>query len=53
LPHWDADLPFTEDLGRTTRAALAIALDQAENIYKDFNMLILAYDSVDRYDSRD
>lgn len=50
LPHWDMPLFDHEDLGRTGRAGISVALRIAEDI-EDKNMLIIAYDKADRYDS--
>jgi len=50
LPHWDRpDLVGVEDLGRSTRAGIAVALDLAKTV-KDKDMLVIAYDKAERYD---
>ena len=49
LPHWDMDLPKADDLGRSSRAGLAVALDAATQC-TDKNILIIGYDKEDRYD---
>jgi len=48
LPHWDTRevAPY----GRTTQAGLATALRLADKVY-DKNIVIIAYDKADRYDS--
>lgn len=48
LPHWDA-IKY-EDVGRTTLAGIAVALDIAKKV-KGKNFLVIAYDKADRYDS--
>lgn len=49
LPHWDSLI--YEDLGRTGRAGIAVALDIARGV-KDKNFLIIGYDKAERYDSK-
>jgi len=49
LPHWDADIGQTGDLGRTTKAGLAVALSVAEKL-RDKNILVIGYDKDERYD---
>lgn len=48
LPHWDSIQQFS-DVGRTTHAALAVALSVAEKGVGK-NMLVIAYDKAERYD---
>lgn len=48
LPHWDA-IPQFSDVGRTTRAGIAVALSLTEWIIEK-NILIIGYDKADRYD---
>ena len=50
LPHWDVTLTNHEDLGRTGKAAISVALQLAENT-KGKNFLVIAYDKASRYDS--
>ena len=50
LPHWDMELENREDFGRSTRAAIAVALETARNVHEK-NLLIIAYDKADRYDN--
>ncbi len=49
LPHWDTDLEEISDLGRTTKAGLAVALQLAENV-RDQKILVIGYDKAERYD---
>lgn len=48
LPHWDS-IPQFSEVGRTTRAGIAVALSLAEGIIEN-NILIIGYDKADRYD---
>jgi len=48
LPHWDA--VKYGDVGKTTLAGIAAALDIAEKV-KNKNILVIAYDKAERYDS--
>lgn len=50
LPHWDMSLNDHKDLGRSTRAGIAVSLRLAEGM-GDKDMLIIAYDKASRYDS--
>ncbi len=50
LPHWDVTLENHEDLGRTGRAGISVALDLARNVHGK-NFLVIAYDKAERYDS--
>lgn len=50
LPHWDMELYNHKDIGRTTKAGVAVALEVARNV-SDKNMLVIAYDKADRYDN--
>ena len=51
LPHWDdRNIADHEDLGRSSRASLAVALEIAKMV-SDKNLLIIGYDKIDRYDS--
>lgn len=50
LPHWDAQLEKCDDLGRSTRAGIATALDIAKNV-KGKSLLVIGYDKAERYDS--
>ncbi|MFH1133081.1 MAG: pyridoxal-phosphate dependent enzyme [Nanoarchaeota archaeon] len=50
LPHWDVLFPGHEDLGRTGRAGIAVALRLAEKATGK-NFLVIAYDKASRYDS--
>ncbi|MBI2573659.1 pyridoxal-phosphate dependent enzyme [Candidatus Woesearchaeota archaeon] len=50
LPHWDQTFTGYEDAGRSTRAGIACAIEVAKSV-KDQNIVILAYDKADRYDS--
>ena len=49
LIHWDRVFKGHEDLGRTGRAGIAVALDLAERV-EGKNILIVAYDKANRYD---
>ncbi len=49
LPHWDVDIIHAGDLGRTTKAGLAVALQLAEKV-RDKNILVIGYDKAERYD---
>ena len=49
LPHWDCEMGQTDNLGRTTRAGLAVALNLAEKIQEQ-TILIIGYDRSNRYD---
>tara|TARA_Y100000310_G_scaffold60318_1_gene55678 strand:- start:150 stop:1178 length:1029 start_codon:yes stop_codon:yes gene_type:complete len=51
LPHWDdPNIIDHEDLGRSSRAGLAVALEIAKRV-SEKNLLIIGYDKIDRYDS--
>ncbi len=50
LPHWDQTFAGYEDLGRSTRAGIACAIELAKSV-ENQNIVILAYDKADRYDS--
>jgi cysteine synthase len=51
LPHWDdPNIADHEDLGRSSRAGLAAALEIAKRV-SEKNLLIIGYDKIDRYDS--
>lgn len=50
LVHWDKPIEGHEDVGRTTRAGINVALRTAENV-ESKNMLVIGYDRSDRYDS--
>lgn len=50
LPHWDATNLQSLDLGRSTKAAIAVALKLAKKM-KNKKIVIIAYDKPDRYDS--
>ena len=50
LPHWDMELEHREDFGRSTKAAIAVALETAGHC-RGKNLLIIAYDKSDRYDN--
>ena len=49
LPHWDNRTIIANDLGRTTRAGLAVALSLAEEVIEN-NFLVIGYDKAERYD---
>lgn len=49
LPHWDVKYNGYEDLGRSTRAGISVALDIAKRI-NGKNLLIIGYDKSERYD---
>lgn len=49
LPHWDMELEHCADLGRSSRAGIAVALQIARNI-NEKNLVIIGYDTIDRYD---
>ena len=49
LPHWDQTFAGHEDVGRSTRAGIAAALELAQTVHHK-TMLILAYDNASRYD---
>jgi cysteine synthase len=49
LAHWDQ---FThEDLGRTGRASIAVAYHHAQQLGENKNIIVIAYDKAERYDS--
>lgn len=48
LPHWDA-IPQFSDVGRTTRAGIAVALSLTKWVLEN-NILIIGYDKAERYD---
>jgi len=51
LPHWDdPNIAYHEDLGRSSRAGLAVALEIAKRV-SEKDLLIIGYDKIDRYDS--
>jgi cysteine synthase A len=51
LPHWDdPNIADHEDLGRSSRAGLAVALEIAKRD-SGKSLLIIGYDKIDRYDS--
>lgn len=49
LPHWDMNLENCLDLGRSSRAGIAVALQVAQNVIKK-KMVVLGYDKMERYD---
>src|SRR3989344_3421080 len=50
LPHWDVTLVNHEDLGRTGKAGVSVALNIARNV-EGKNLLVIGYDKAERYDS--
>ena len=48
LNGWDTGVIGHENLGRTGRAGISVALDMAKEV-NGKNMLVLAYDKADRY----
>jgi len=50
LVHWDTPIDNYDDIGRTTRASINIALRVAESVGEK-NMLVIGYDKAERYDS--
>ncbi len=50
LPHWDMRLEDCHDLGRSSRAGIAVALQIADRV-RNKNLVIIGYDKIDRYDS--
>ncbi len=50
LPHWDMKLLNYQDLGRSSRAGIAVALQIARKV-RDKNLVVIGYDKIDRYDS--
>ncbi|RLE39350.1 hypothetical protein DRJ17_01355 [Candidatus Woesearchaeota archaeon] len=50
LPHWDMPLVDHEDLGRTGKAGIAVALKIAEKV-NGKNLVVIGYDKAERYDS--
>jgi cysteine synthase len=49
LPHWDISYSGNNDLGRSTRAGISVALEIAKTV-NGKNFLVIAYDKSDRYD---
>ena len=50
LPHWDMELENCQDLGRSSKAGIAVALHMARNI-SDKDLVVIGYDKIERYDS--
>ena len=50
LVHWDTPIENHDNVGRTTRAGINVALNIAKNV-KGKNMLVIGYDKAERYDS--
>jgi hypothetical protein len=50
LPHWDTLIENFTQFGRSTNAGLQVALEFAREV-KEKDLLIIAYDKADRYDS--
>jgi len=50
LVHWDKPIVNFNDVGRTTRAGINVALDIAKQV-RGRNLVVLAYDKAERYDS--
>lgn len=50
FPHWDDPAFQYQDLGRSGRAGIGVALKVADKV-SDKNIMIIAYDKADRYDS--
>ena len=48
LPHWNMDLVNHEDLGRSSKAGLAVALEITKS-FSEKNLLIIGYDKIERY----
>jgi len=51
LPRWDSPIEYSDNMGRSSRAGLAIALNMAAQVERK-NILILQYDTAERYDER-
>ncbi|HII39419.1 TPA: hypothetical protein HA318_05460 [Candidatus Micrarchaeota archaeon] len=50
LPHWDdSRLEGVQDIGRSSRAGIAVALRLAKRV-KGKNLVVIAYDKAERYD---
>lgn len=49
LPHWDMELKHCSDLGRSSRAGIAVALEIAKKV-SEKNLVLIGYDKIDRYD---